>query len=68
VWLTPHIVTGARTAGATAARLTLTVVVIVARGVGRTARELERATAVAAERGRASLEARRGRQDREADD
>jgi hypothetical protein len=68
VWLTPHIVTGARTAGATAARLTLTVVVIVARGVARTARELERATAVAAERGRASLEARRGRQDREPND
>jgi hypothetical protein len=65
VWLTPRIVAGARTAGSTTARLTLTVAVIVARGVARTARELERVTALAAEYGRASLEARRARRDNE---
>jgi hypothetical protein len=64
-WLTPRVVAGARTAGSTTARLTLTVAVIVARGVARTARELERVTALAAEHGRASLEARRARRDNE---
>jgi hypothetical protein len=62
-WLTPRVVARARTAGSTAARLTLTVAVIVARGVARTARELERVTALAAEHGRASLEAHRARRD-----
>jgi hypothetical protein len=65
VWLTPRVVAGARTAGSTAARLTLTVAVIVARGVARTARDLERVTAMAAERGRTSLDARRARRDNE---
>jgi len=68
VWLTPRVVAGARSAGAAAARLTLMVAVITARGVARTARELERATALAAERGRASLEARRARRDGEPND
>jgi hypothetical protein len=68
VWLTPRLAAGARTAGATAARLTLTVAVIVARGVARTARELERSTASAAERGRTTLEARRARRDGEPTD
>ena len=63
VWLTPRVATRARTTGATAARLTLAVAVIVARGLARTARELERATALIADRGRASLEARRARRD-----
>jgi hypothetical protein len=65
VWLTPRVVAGARTAGSATARLTLTVAVIVARGVARTARDLERVTALAAEHGRASLEARRARRDNE---
>jgi hypothetical protein len=64
-WLTPRVVAGARTAVVTAARLTLTAAVIVARGVVRTARELERVTALAAERGMASLEARRARRGNE---
>ena len=67
-WLTPRIVAGARTTAAAAAHLTLTVAVFVARGVARTARELERATALAAERGRASLEARRARRGTEPND
>jgi hypothetical protein len=62
-WLTPRVVAGVRTAGSTTARLTLTVAVIVARGVARTARELERVTASGAEHGRASLEAHRERRD-----
>ncbi|MCW2964592.1 MAG: hypothetical protein JWO17_1844 [Actinomycetia bacterium] len=61
VWLVPRLVAGARRAVAAAARLTLTVAVIVTHGVARTAREVERVTAVAAERGRASLEGRRAR-------
>jgi hypothetical protein len=65
VWLTPRVVAGARTAGSTTARLTLTAAAIVARGLARTARELERVTASAAQRGRASLEARRARRDDE---
>jgi hypothetical protein len=65
VWLTPRVVAAARTASSTTARLMLTVAVIVARAVARTARELERVTALAAERGRASLEARRARRDNE---
>jgi hypothetical protein len=65
VWLTPRVVAGARRAVEAAARLTLTVAVIATRGVARTARELERVTALAAERGRASLEARRAPRDNE---
>jgi hypothetical protein len=65
VWLTPRVVARARTVGSATARLTLTVAVIVARGVARTARELERVTALAAEHGRATLEARRARRDNE---
>jgi hypothetical protein len=65
VWLTPRVVAGARTAVGATARLALTVAVIAARGVARTARELERVTALAAERGRTSLEARRSRRDNE---
>jgi hypothetical protein len=64
-WLTPRVVAGARTAGSTTARLALTLAVSVARGVTRSAREVERATALAAEHGRASLEARRARRDDE---
>lgn len=60
-WLAPRLGAGSRTAGAAAARFAITVAVILARGVARSARELERATALAAERGRASLEARRDR-------
>jgi hypothetical protein len=62
-WATPRLVAGARTAGAATARATLTAAVLVARGVARAARELERATALAAERGRASLESRRARRE-----
>jgi hypothetical protein len=62
-WVTPRLIAGARTAAAAAARVMLTTAVLVARGVGRAARELERATAFAAERGRASLESRRLRRD-----
>jgi hypothetical protein len=61
VWLTPRLVAGARTAVAAAAHLTFTLAVIVIRGFARTARELEHVTALAAERGMASLEARRSR-------
>jgi hypothetical protein len=64
-WATPRVVTGARTAGAAVARLTLTAAVLVARGIGGAARELEHATALVAERGRASLESRRARRDNE---
>jgi hypothetical protein len=67
-WLTPRVVAGVRTACVTGGRLTLTAAVIVARGVARAARELENAAAAAAERGRASLEARRARQQRALDD
>jgi hypothetical protein len=62
-WVTPRLIAGARTAGAAAARVMLTAAVLVARGVARAARELERATALGAERGRASLESRRVRRD-----
>jgi hypothetical protein len=65
VWLTPRLVAGARTAGSATARLTLAVAVVVARGLARSARELQRVTALAAERGRASLETRRARRDNE---
>jgi hypothetical protein len=61
-WLAPRIGSRARTAGATSARWTLAAAVIVARGAARAAREVERAAAGAAERGRASLERRRARQ------
>jgi hypothetical protein len=61
VWLGPRLVAGARTAVAAAAWLTLAAAVIVTRGVAWTARELQRITALAAEHGRASLEARRAR-------
>jgi hypothetical protein len=61
-WLAPRVASRARTAGATGARWTLAAAVIVARGAARAARELERAAAATAERGRASLERRRARQ------
>jgi hypothetical protein len=64
-WLAPRLASGARTAAATTARMTLTGAVLLARAVARTARELERATASAAEHGRASLEARRARRESE---
>jgi hypothetical protein len=67
-WLAPRVAGRARTAGATGARLTLAAAVIVARGAARAARELERAAASAAERGRASLERRRARRQRTPDD
>jgi hypothetical protein len=67
-WLAPRVASRARTAGATGARLTLAAAVIVARGAARAARELEHAAAAAAERGRASLERRRARQQRTPDD
>jgi hypothetical protein len=67
-WLAPRVVAGARVACTTGARWTLAIAVIVARGAARTARELERAAAAAAERGRVSLEARRARQQRTLDE
>jgi hypothetical protein len=67
-WLAPRVAAGARTACATGARLTIAAAVIVARGAARTARDVERAAAAAAERGRASLEARRARQQRTLDE
>jgi len=67
-WLAPRVASRARTAAATGARLTLAAAVIVARGAARATRELEHAAAAAAERGRASLERRRARQQRTPDD
>jgi hypothetical protein len=67
-WLTPRVAAIARSVSATGARLTLAAAVIVARGAARTARDVERAAAATAERGRASLEARRARQQRTLDD
>jgi hypothetical protein len=67
-WLAPRIAAGARVACVTGARWTLDTAVIVARGAARTARELERAAAAGAERGRTSLEARRARQQRTPDE
>jgi hypothetical protein len=56
-----RLLAGARAAGVNAALLTLTAGAFAARGVARTAREVERVTALAVERGQASLEARRAR-------
>ena len=67
-WLAPRVAAGARTAGATGARLALAAAVIVARGVARAARELERAAASAAASWKASVEARRVRQQRNTDE
>jgi hypothetical protein len=64
-WSAPRLASGARTAAATMARLTLAGAVLLLRALARTARELERATASAAERGRASVEARRARRESE---
>ncbi|HEX4679984.1 MAG TPA: hypothetical protein VH210_12365 [Gaiellaceae bacterium] len=61
VWLMRRLLAGARAAGVNAALLTLTAGAFAARGVARTAREVERVTALAVERGQASLEARRAR-------
>jgi hypothetical protein len=67
-WLAPRVAAGARTTAATAARFALAATVILARAAARTARELERATASAAERGRASFEERRARRESGPDD
>jgi len=67
-WLTPRVVAGARIAGVTAARLTLAGSVVAARGASRAGRELEHAATGAAERARASIEARRARQRIDLDD
>ena len=67
-WLTPRVVAGTRVACTAVARWTLATAVIVARGAARAARELERAAAAGAERGRVSLEARRARQRRTLDE
>jgi hypothetical protein len=63
VWLTPRAVAAARTAAAVAAQLTLAGAVVVARTAVRTARELERAARIGADRGRASIAARRALRD-----
>ena len=57
---------GARAGGTAAARMTLALTVLLARGARWCARELERAAASAAERGRASLAERRAPADRRA--
>jgi hypothetical protein len=60
-WLAPRVAAGVGVALTTAARWTLATVVIIVRAAARTARELSRAAATGAERGRVSLEARRAR-------
>jgi hypothetical protein len=67
-WLAPRVAEGARVACTTGARWALAAAVIVARGAARAAREFERAAATGAERGKASLEARRARQQRTLDE
>lgn len=61
-WLAPRVALTARTVAATGVRLTLSAAVFIARGAARATRELGRTAGAAAERGRASLEARRARQ------
>jgi hypothetical protein len=61
-WLAPRVVAGARTVGATCARLALAAAVIVARAAARAGRGVERAAVSSAKQGRASLEARRALQ------
>jgi hypothetical protein len=56
-WLAPRVVVASRAAGATVARFVLATAVLVARGAG-----------AATDRGRATLEARRARQQRRLDD
>jgi hypothetical protein len=60
-WLAPRVATRVRVALTTGGRCTLAAAVIIARAAARTARELGRAAATGAERGRVSLEARRAR-------
>ena len=60
-WLAPRVATRVRAALTTGGRWTLAAAVIIARAAARTARELGRAAATGAERGRVSLEARRAR-------
>jgi hypothetical protein len=67
-WLVPRVAAGARVACVTGARWTVATAVIVARGAARAARQLEHAAAAGAERGVASLEARRARQRRTLDE
>ncbi len=67
-WLAPRVTAGARVACATGARWMLAAAVIVARGAARTAREIERAAALGAERGRTSLELRRARKEQTPDE
>lgn len=60
-WLAPRVAAGIRVAVTAGARWTLAAAVIIARAAARGAREVERAVATGAERGRVSLEARRAR-------
>jgi hypothetical protein len=60
-WLAPRIAAHIRIALTTGARWALAAAVIIARDAVRAAREVERAVAIGAERGRVSVEARRAR-------
>jgi hypothetical protein len=67
-WLAPRVLAGVRAAGATGVRLALAAAVIAARAAARAARWTEHGAATMADRGRASLEARRARQRQAPDD